>query len=78
VRRDGIYVDVALTHGYSPYEYIVNCPTLSYMTQQIRAEPLGVLFLVHGATADNYIVTQVATQLRQDFTGNDANVSMVL
>jgi hypothetical protein len=64
--------------GYSFYKYVVNCPTLSYMTQQVRTEPLGVLFLVHGAIADNYVVTQVATQLRHDFAGNDANVSIGL
>ena len=56
-------------------QYVINSPTLSYLTQRVKTDPLGVLFLVHGPVTSNYVVSQILTQLKQDFLGNGANVS---
>ena len=64
----------------SPYshttllQYVVNSHALSYLSQRIHNEPLGVLFLVHGPTTSNYISTQILSQLKQDFIASPLNV----
>ena len=58
-------------------QYCLSSPTLSYLTQQVKTEPLGVLFLVHGPVSSNGLVTQISSQLKQDFFANISRVSQV-
>ena len=66
--------------SYSPgiCQYCLSSPTLSYLTQKVKTEPLGVLFLVHGPVSSNALVTQISSQLQQDFFTNISKVSRVL